>query len=172
MFSVAWGTPVQSILSSLGMEWQLARVAPTYTKEREKIQEVQRRLTRLMRLPCSFRLRASAISVGCLSMLDYAPTPTPKLLHPIKLAIKKALGLAWGAPEVAFHDWSKSTLDPELRWVLSVARLVRMVANSQEFRSVLACVRSSRKGSRTAMLINMFRKRGWEVKERGFYCPD
>ena len=167
-----WGIPFRGTVESLGVEWQIHRKwRPSYSKERERVQLAKTRLARLYHLPSSIHLKASAVLIGCLSLLDYAPTCEPKMVHPLKVAVKSSLGLTWAAPEIVFHVWGKGSIDPDLRWILASLRLLKLIAPSREFSLLIAGYRRSLRGSRLAALARKLDSLGWAISEQGVHCP-
>ena len=118
------GIPVSNALVALGMEWRLTRqVQPAYKKELKRLLEAKERLRRLKWLAASTLTLISAISTGCLSLIDYSGIPRLKEVSTLALPVKIVLGVPSGAPEIALHGLCKGTIDPTTRWIMSLLRL-------------------------------------------------
>ena len=89
------GLPIKVSVDALRTEsWPTTRHAiPEYSKVRKRLEEAIKRLQRLSHLPSLLALKASVISLGALSLFDYAPLPTCEGMVSVKAAIRNALGL-------------------------------------------------------------------------------
>ena len=159
------------------MEWALTtHEKPAYKRERDEKNccrpVASERLSRLPFLPCALMLKASAISAACLSPLDYSPIPTPSALHPLKLLVKKAFGLAVGAPEIVLNMWGKFSLDPDLRWIIASVRLLRYVCTTEEGKWMVSHSPDRVPGSRLSALRIKLTALGWSFDARYIYLPE
>ena len=71
------GFDTTKVLHALGADWLVCRGGnPQFHKEQARIQECERRLQRIRHLPIHPVDKSTAISVGCLSLLDYVNVPS------------------------------------------------------------------------------------------------
>ena len=113
------GIPHASVLSSLGLTFPLTQDPLDSSADLDKLTPLFDKLRRIEHLPASAGVKRGAIAVGVLSTLDYGGPVSPKHVMPLRLAVKKAMGLAQGAPEVVFNLTGKGTIDPVLRWFIT-----------------------------------------------------
>ena len=60
------GFQATSTLSALGADWATTKdAAPPYEKETHRIEELERRLSRLQHLPCALNMKLELVSVAC-----------------------------------------------------------------------------------------------------------
>ena len=121
---VELGFSVQRSFCALGGEWPTNRgVRPKYDKEHARLDECVRRLTRARTLPVPPPQLALILSAGCLSLVDFLNLPDPKPYVKLRPLVKEAFGLKSGAPEVVMSIFMKTSLDPQVRWLLAILRL-------------------------------------------------
>ena len=125
---VELGFSIQRSFCALGGEWPTNRgVRPKYDKEHARLDECVRRLTRARTLPVPPPQLALILSTGCLSLVDFLNLPDPKPYVKLRPMVKEAFGLKFGAPEVVMSIFMKTSLDPQVRWLLAILRLWRQV---------------------------------------------
>ena len=159
------GFPVEKCVKILGANWNLGRRDAEDSLEDDRVQKSLYRLTRLRHISASLTLKASVISVGALSLLDYVGGETGKWARSLRGPIKVALDLAPGAPEIVYNVLVSSTLDPMLRWILSLLRLWHATWSSPQSRELLSNIRPSSRGTRMAILLAELGKRGITIEE-------
>ena len=52
--------------------------------------------------------------MGCLTLIDYSVLPSLGSLAKARAAVRRAIGLTSGSPEIVFNIFGKVTLDPRL----------------------------------------------------------
>ena len=123
------GKSVKDTVEALGQgsrEWALY---PTSKRRHERgLKRIDRaldRLRRLSHLPAPLMVKAHAVFIGCLSLLAHAPTLPPSRSKSLRSAVRKALSLSSGAPEVIFGASVRSSLDPRIHWLMTALRMWR-----------------------------------------------
>ena len=118
------GFTVEKSLCALGGEWPVSRGAePQHVKELARLDECRRRLTRARTLPIPAPKLALIVSTGCLSLLDFLNLPDPKPYLKLRSLVKEVFDIRAAAPEVLMSILVQGTLDPQLRWLMSILRL-------------------------------------------------
>ena len=110
------GIPCTTVVTTLGITFPLSSEPIESACECQKVVDLIEKLRRIEHLPVPFHVKREAISVGVLSTLDYGGPISPTDAMPMRLSVKKALGVARGAPEVIFYLTGKGTVDPVARW--------------------------------------------------------
>ena len=100
------------------------------------------------------------------------PLPTPSVPHPLKLLVKKAFGLAFGAPEIVLNMWGKLSLDPDLRWIIACVRLLRYMCSTDEGKWIIGNSPDRVPGSRLSALRTKLADLGWSFDARYIYLPE
>ena len=100
---------------------------PKYDREHVRLGECVKRLARARTLPLPAPKLALTLSAGCLSLVDFLNLPDPKPYMRLRPLVKEACRLKAGAPEVVMSIFMKSTLDPQMRWLLTILRLWHQV---------------------------------------------
>ena len=161
--SAELGFQIRDCVSALGTEWPLhPHVSPPFEKDSARMETMLERLQRLSHLPAAIGVKASVISTGALSLLDFATKPSCEGLPRLRSAVRGALGMSSGSPEVLFGILTKGSLDPYVRWILTNLRLWHSYARQGQHELLLA-VRRVRRGSRLATLVRESRKWNMEL---------
>ena len=122
--SQASGIPIIDTLTALGAEWQLTKTAKVeHKKDVQRVASLENRLARVEHLPCHPSLKANAVAVACLSLIDYLPAPVPKIYSSVRAKVRRALSLTSGAPEIIYNIPCKCVLHPPDRIFISLLRL-------------------------------------------------
>ena len=139
---IAWDPSMQA----LGAEWPTHKTAnPLYAKEFKRIEEADRRLQRVRHMPIALAAKIDVIAVAALSMIDYINPPRMESVRGLRACVKKAFGQQFAAPEILYNCALKSSLDPCVRWLLSVMRLWHHVLQQKPTESHLRLLTSSHK---------------------------
>ena len=94
-----------------------------YHKEKARMQECERRLQRIRHLPIHPVEKSTAISVGCLSLLDYVNLAAYAPYLQARSLVKSVMHQSHGAPEIVLLACQRGALDPVHRWALTGLRL-------------------------------------------------
>ena len=120
ILQLLWFSQIRECVSALGTEWPLSpHVSPAYEKDSARMETMVERLKRLTHLPAAIGIKASVISTGALSLLDYATKPSCEGLPKVRSAVRSALGMSSGSPEILFGVLTRGSLDPYVRWILT-----------------------------------------------------
>ena len=158
------GWSVTQTVESLGADWPLAdKENPKYEKDLGRIEKMLERLRRLIYLPSPLVVKAGVISIGCLSLLDFSVTPSLSHLKKTKMAVRKALGLSSGAPEIVYNVLTKGSLDPHVRWFVTLTRFWHSLAGFDAGIELLRTFKRSCKNSRLSALARECKKQGFII---------
>ena len=120
---------VSEQLDILGGSWGCSHLGVVdHSKELRRYDVLVERLRRLKFLPSPLLVKAAALNVGCLSLLDYIPLPFSKRASSLRAQVRAFLAIQHGAPEIAFWIPSSSPLDPWARWLIAGIRLWLLVS--------------------------------------------
>ena len=129
----SWGFSVKESVEVLGHEWALYPTSKCrHEKGLKRLDRALDRLQRLSHLLAPLTVKSHAILAGCLSLLDHAPTLPVVRTKSLRSAVRKALGLTSGAPEVVYGVHIRGSLDPWIHWLLTPIRLWHFVACSED----------------------------------------
>ena len=167
-----WGLTAADSFVTLGVEWSTNHMAsPLYKKEEARLEEAKLRLARLQHLPTTVEVKAHVINVGILTLIDYLPAPSVVKYASIKSAIKKVFSCLHGSPEVVLNVLLESSLDPDVRWEMSLVKLLCDTYKIQGGRQLIEDVSVMRRHSRLAAILRIVKKRGWELTEGILLTP-
>ena len=134
-----YGIPLQKSIEALGAEWPVdSRMKPTYAKETQGIEEAERRILRIKHLPVDLATKYEAVSVACLSLLDYVNHPRMENVRALRMLVKRSLGQRFAAPEILYNCLQASSIDPCVHWLLASLRLWFYVLKIGEDQDILA----------------------------------
>ena len=165
------GFPVKDVITALGMEWALSGKKCEYKKEHQRLYEAKDRLARIGLLSLPMHMIYSTVTAACLAMTDYSGLPSSTLPASLSVPIKKCVGSPAAAPEIILNLGGPSSVDPVIRWIMSIVKVWRMMAKMSDGREVLARIEPSSKNSRLSSVKKMLGKRGFEIDETKVYSP-
>ena len=103
-----WGLAIKESVVCFGTEWPLKPgMTLSHTKDAKRIDSMLKRLQRLT----TITMKAGVISVGCLTLMDYSVIPVASSIAKVRAAVRRALGLQAGSPEIVFNLLGKVTLE-------------------------------------------------------------
>ena len=159
-----WGVKTADSLQALGAEWPLRCSAErTFDKEKARIQEAVKRLKRLAHIHPSIVVKLDAINVGCLSLLNYVPLPSPAEVYAARKGVRQALGQMHGAPEILFCAVTRVSIDPFYHWLLAAVNMWKTIALMPGMKEMLDDMPTTRRYSRLSQLKKQVRSVGWEI---------
>ena len=134
-----YGIPHRMSIEALGADWPVdSRAKPSYTKEVKRIEEAEKRILSVRHLPVDLATKYEAISMACLSLLDYVNHPRMENVRALRMLVKRSLGQRFAAPEILYNCLQASSIDPCIRWLLASLRLWFHVLKIGEDHDVLA----------------------------------
>ena len=155
------------MLDALGAQWPVQKSSkPVHTKELERIKEAERRLLRVRHAPVSLVLKYDLISVGCLSLIDYIGHPRITTVGPLVSAVKRALAQPYAAPEILYNMLVKTSVDPNIRWLLASLRLWYLVLKQEPTPAEVDVLSHNSRG-RLGLSARELRKREILIEGRG-----
>ena len=168
--SEEFGFPVSESVPVLGTEWSLKPSANApFEKDNARISEMLERLRRLSHLPSTPGVKAAVVSTGALSLLDYVTKPTCEGLTKVRSAVRIALGMSSGSPEILLNVLVRGSLDPLVRWILTNLRLRHAYSRQGEL-DLLEAVARTKKGNRPATLLRELKKLNVELTPTQITC--
>ena len=166
------GFKATKVLQALGADWLVCRGGnPQYQKEQSRIQECERRLQRIRHLPIHTVDKSTAISVGCLSPLDYVNVPSHVPFLQVRTLVKSVLHQAHGAPEIVLLACQRGTIDPVHRWAISGLRLWFFTLQEGPDPDHVAFISEKSRG-RLGNVARWAKKMGIHISVDGFLLDD
>ena len=165
------GIPHVSVLTSLGLTFPLQAGPFESTAENTKLAPLIDKLKRIEHMPAPLGIKRGAIAVGVLSTLDYGGPVSPKDVMPLRLAVKKAMGIPQGAPEVVYHLTGKGTIDPLSRWFITGLRSWHYTRLCEDWGTFLGNWTSWVRNSRISELRSYANSLGWSLDPTDIVTP-
>ena len=114
-------------------------------------------------MPASLIVKSEALSIGCLSLIDYLPHPDPTKPRALRSQVRAALGVQHGAPEIPFWILGPSPLDPWARWLIGGIRLWFLVKSCPDGDRLLKGVTVGKRNSRLSAVHRECCKVSWKI---------
>ena len=166
------GAQQTDILDALGLQWPLhAGVKAPFPKEILRLAKCRERLKRLAHLPASLATKVQAIVTGCLSLVAYSVLPEPKHSSGLRISVRHALNQPYGAPEVLFHAFTRTSCDPVYTWVVACTRLLSVWLRTNNM-PTLATLRSKKALlGRITSFLRWAKRAGWVQMNKAIEVP-
>ena len=86
------GLQVTSVIDVLGGQWVTnKKVVANHPGETERVREIERRLARLQYVQCKVCVKFDAVSIACLSQLDFINHPSRLPAKSLRSLVKRTL---------------------------------------------------------------------------------